>query len=112
MVDPVWFSARMQGIALVPEPLWWLMGAIVGFYFGARQQAKGQAFQRSIAASLSRAGQVTEGIAALRALEAGSGSEAASGGSAETSPRNAAANVIEADFADNPALAEWKKTGA
>ena len=33
MVDPVWFSQRMQGIALVPEPLWWLMGAIVSFYF-------------------------------------------------------------------------------
>ena len=31
MVDPVWFAARMQGIALVPEPLWWLMGAIVSF---------------------------------------------------------------------------------
>jgi Holin of 3TMs, for gene-transfer release len=21
----------------VPEPLWWLLGAIVGFYFGARE---------------------------------------------------------------------------
>ena len=27
----------MQGLALVPEPLWWLMGAIVSFYFGARE---------------------------------------------------------------------------
>ncbi len=35
MTDPVWFATRMQGIALVPEPLWWLMGAIVSFYFGA-----------------------------------------------------------------------------
>ncbi|MEO1139546.1 MAG: holin family protein, partial [Pseudomonadota bacterium] len=34
MVDPIWFSERMQGIALVPEPLWWLLGAIVSFYFG------------------------------------------------------------------------------
>ena len=31
MVDPVWFAARMQGIALVPEPLWWLLGAVVSF---------------------------------------------------------------------------------
>uniref|UniRef100_UPI0040486AF8 holin family protein n=1 Tax=Yoonia sp. TaxID=2212373 RepID=UPI0040486AF8 len=46
MVDPVWFSQRMAGIALVPEPLWWLMGAIVSFYFGARYQLKGQEFQR------------------------------------------------------------------
>ena len=27
----------MQGLALVPEPLWWLMGAVVSFYFGARE---------------------------------------------------------------------------
>lgn len=49
MVDPVWFSQRMEGIALVPEPLWWLMGAIVSFYFGARHQIKGQEFQRQVA---------------------------------------------------------------
>ena len=48
MVNPVWFAGRMQGIALVPEPLWWLMGAIVSFYFGARHQAKSQNFQESV----------------------------------------------------------------
>lgn len=37
MVDPVGFSDRMRGIALVPDPLWWLLGAIVSFYFGARE---------------------------------------------------------------------------
>jgi hypothetical protein len=36
MVDPLWFGERMAGLALVPEPLWWLLGAIVSFYFGAR----------------------------------------------------------------------------
>ncbi|WP_424939518.1 holin family protein [Aliiroseovarius sp. S253] len=55
MVDPVWFADRMQGVAVVPEPLWWLMGAIVSFYFGARQQVKGQEFQRSIAEVLAKA---------------------------------------------------------
>ncbi|MEL6170934.1 MAG: holin family protein, partial [Pseudomonadota bacterium] len=54
MVDPVWFSQRMQGLALVPEPLWWLLGAIVSFYFGARHQVKSQQFQRSIAATMAR----------------------------------------------------------
>ena len=73
MVDPVWFAARMQGIALVPEPLWWLMGAIVSFYFGARHQAKGQDFQRSIAASLAATPQVVENTKALRALQSGAG---------------------------------------
>ena len=37
MADPIGFAARMQGVALIPEPMWWLMGAIVGFYFGARE---------------------------------------------------------------------------
>lgn len=37
MVEPIGFSARMQGLAYVPDPLWWLLGAIVGFYFGARE---------------------------------------------------------------------------
>lgn len=37
MVDPPRFSARMEGLNLVPEPLWWLLGAIVSFYFGARE---------------------------------------------------------------------------
>jgi hypothetical protein len=52
MIDPGRFAAGMQGLALVPEPLWWLMGAIVSFYFGARHQAKAQDFQRAVAMSL------------------------------------------------------------
>ncbi len=52
MRQPEQFEAGMRGIAVVPEPLWWLMGAIVSFYFGARHQAKGQEFQRSVAQSL------------------------------------------------------------
>jgi len=37
MADPDAFARRMRGLAEVPEPLWWLLGAIVGFYFGARE---------------------------------------------------------------------------
>ncbi len=37
MVDPVAFATRMVGLNAVPEPLWWLLGAIVAFYFGARE---------------------------------------------------------------------------
>jgi hypothetical protein len=37
MVDPVNFAQRMIGLNYVPEPLWWLLGAIVSFYFGARE---------------------------------------------------------------------------
>ena len=60
MVDPIWFAARMQGIALVPEPLWWLLGVIVSFYFGARHQTKSQDFQGDLAAAVARAPQVIE----------------------------------------------------
>lgn len=37
MHDPVWFSARMVGLQAVPEPLWYVLGGIVAFYFGARE---------------------------------------------------------------------------
>ncbi|SFR37459.1 Holin of 3TMs, for gene-transfer release [Yoonia tamlensis] len=46
------FIRGMEGLALVPEPLWWLMGAIVSFYFGARHQAKEQDFQRAVASTI------------------------------------------------------------
>jgi len=83
MIDPIWFATRMQGIALVPEPLWWLLGVIVSFYFGARHQAKGQEFQRSIAASMAQVPVVVDNLKQLRALE-----------------------VMDA----NPALEDWRKT--
>lgn len=80
MIDPIWFASRMQGIALVPEPLWWLLGAIVSFYFGARQQQKTQDFQDSLAATMARAPQVARNIDRLQAL----------------------------DTPENPALSEWR----
>lgn len=105
MVDPVWFSARMQGIALVPEPLWWLMGAIVSFYFGARHQAKSQDFQRSIATTLSRTADVRREIAALDALQAGS---TASERTKEDEAAEIEAEAV-APLHPNPALSDWRK---
>jgi hypothetical protein len=52
MRTPEEFASGMQGLALVPEPLWWLMGAIVSFYFGARHQVKAFEFQTSVAQAL------------------------------------------------------------
>ena len=40
MADPIWFADRTAGLSLVPEPVWWLLGANVSFYFGARHQSK------------------------------------------------------------------------
>ena len=37
MIDPRDFADRMLGLNAVPEPLWWLLGAVVAFYFGARE---------------------------------------------------------------------------
>ncbi len=37
MVEPVGFSLRMEGLDTVPRELWWLLGAVVSFYFGARE---------------------------------------------------------------------------
>lgn len=103
MVDPVWFAARMQGLQLVPEPLWWLMGAIVSFYFGARSQAKGQEFQRSLAETMMRTGAVMKNVEALEGLgaeEPGARSGARSGASA--------GGDLAGDEDDNPALDAWR----
>jgi hypothetical protein len=107
MVDPVWFAARMQGVALVPEPLWWLMGAIVSFYFGARHQAKAQDFQRALTGSLARTGEVTRNLAALRALDAGAGEVEA--GQADTGP-DADATMSSIAPSENPALDDWRRS--
>ncbi len=37
MAHPEGFADRMRGLAYVPDPLWWLLGAVVSFYFGARE---------------------------------------------------------------------------
>ncbi|MGJ8623610.1 MAG: holin family protein [Yoonia sp.] len=52
MRSPDAFAEGMSGLALVPEPLWWLMGAIVSFYFGARHQVKAFEFQSAVARTL------------------------------------------------------------
>jgi len=95
MVDPIWFASRMQGLALVPDPLWWLLGAIVSFYFGARHQFKGQEFQQSITQTMLRVPQVVENIRTLNAL----------------SPKTAAQNfsLVPENDEMNAALEDWKR---
>jgi len=102
MVDPVWFGERMAGLALVPEPLWWLLGAIVSFYFGARYQVKGQEFQRSVATTLARVPQVMESVARLRSLRADSPGSAATG-------TDAGLTLAAMSPDENPALRDWRQ---
>lgn len=96
MVDPLWFAARMQGIALVPEPLWWLLGVIVSFYFGARHQAKVQDLQRDLAATMARAPVAMRNAAELERLRARQ----------EADP-DADRGLMLPD--DNPALRDWRE---
>ncbi len=112
MVDPIWFSSRMQGIALVPEPLWWLLGAIVSFYFGARHQLKGQEFQRSMAATLAQVPKVVENTRTLQALQGDGAFEWPSVSPVDedvTAPENlrSEAEPAPANFPQNAALREW-----
>lgn len=79
MVDPEAFAQRMIGLSHVPEPLWWLLGAIVAFYFGARETY----YFRS--------------RAPVSAAPAGDPAPGDTPALAETSAR-----------ADNPALADWQ----
>lgn len=87
MADPAEFSLRMQGLAYVPEPLWWLMGVIVSFYFGAREAhyARGRALAKSV-----------EGLAALPEVPR---PDVRSGAGALTR------------YADNAALRDWATFG-
>ncbi|MGB7317378.1 MAG: holin family protein [Planktotalea sp.] len=106
MVDPIWFAARMQGIALVPEPLWWLLGAIVSFYFGARHQLKNQQFQSQIAASLAMTPTVMRNLDALQNLEP----EKASAEQTRIEPtvHRPVANTA-AQYPENAALRDWAR---
>ena len=88
MIDPVHFAGRMQGLSSVPEPLWWLLTAIVSFYFGARE------------AHYFRARPAIAAGAALLTAETGARAPLAA------SPEAKAA----ATAGDNPALRDWRAT--
>ena len=103
MIDPIWFAERMQGIALVPEPLWWLLGVIVSFYFGARHQIKSQQFQRSIAQSISNVPKVAENLAMLRQLRASTPGVADSGVDAQQ-------RIAALQPEGNAALDDWQRS--
>lgn len=79
MADPVGFTIRMKGLDAVPQELWWLLGAVVSFYFGARELKYARAAKP--------ARQIVQEITELRTLE--------------DEP-----NELTED--DNPALAAWK----
>ncbi|SNR25597.1 hypothetical protein EYF88_00995 [Paracoccus sediminis] len=83
MVEPQGFGLRMVGLQQVPEPLWWLLGAIVGFYFGAREA---HYFRGRVWPSQKATVTTTQQVAATTAVRP------------------------DDDFADNAALRDWVTT--
>ncbi len=68
MSDPVGFAIRMEGLNLVPDELWYLLGAIVGFFFGARELSHGRRNRTDAAAQQQKVSAVVANIAKLRTL--------------------------------------------
>lgn len=63
-IDPVYFAEIMTGMQLVPDNLWYLLGAVVGFYFGARELHK----YRQMKMTAADVRQVVENVHAIREL--------------------------------------------
>ena len=85
MADPDGFSLRMEGLQAVPEPLWWFLGAVVSFYFGAREAHyfRSRSFPQRIEKSV---------------LPAAGGTEQGSAAAAPSGPIS---------LGDNAALQDW-----
>lgn len=96
MLAPEAFARRMAGLALVPEPLWWLFGAIISFYFGARELH----YRRLRKDMHGFIGDREVKLPPRPARNGPLGSKGASGNGQATS-------AIEPDD-DNPALARWQ----
>ncbi|MBL1437997.1 MAG: holin family protein [Rhodobacteraceae bacterium] len=73
MNDPDGFSVRMQGLAYIPEPLWWLLGAVVSFYFGARELNYFRGYRANVPAGPIATPAPENENAALAAWQASSG---------------------------------------
>ncbi len=102
MFDPIWFAERMQGLALVPQPLWWFAGTVVTFYFGGRFQIKSQEFHKQAVAAANKLPAVLENIKQIRALRSDSPGVADTGTDADLA--DAALDEFE-----NPAIDAWRK---
>ncbi|MFN4058919.1 MAG: holin family protein [Roseinatronobacter sp.] len=94
MADPAGFGVRMAALALVPEPLWWLLGAVVAFYFGARE------------AHHLRLTKVAAMPVAVSAKESPIATPSVAVSSMPVPPSGAA--PLDTDPEGNAALAEWR----
>ncbi|SIT73896.1 3TM-type holin [Pontibaca methylaminivorans] len=95
VLDPVGFSERMAGLEQVPEPLWWLLGAVVSLYLGMRHHRRGRELQHDLAMTIAQAPEVIEDLDRLQDLGSRTG-------------------ALPAGASGNPALDDWQalRTGA
>ena len=103
LIDPVWFAGRMQALSDIPEPLWWLCGAVISLFFGSRMQTQGQQFQREIAGALAVASLTP---ASLTPANNDSTPQVAATGA------DARLTLLAVTPAANPALQGWLTTTA
>lgn len=104
MVEPDGFALRMEGLNEVPEPLWWLLGAIVSFYFGAREA---HYFRNRIV--VERKGRQSRAVAVPTSDPAGDAALDAALQAAMSA--SAASQPADDTFADNAALRDWVAGG-
>ena len=105
MVSPWWFAERMQGLAVVPDPLWALMGVIIAFYFGGRFQAKSQDFKKAVAVTTQVLPEIAKNIDTIRKLRHDSVGVADTGTDAALS-----AVTTEGAPTANKAVLDWRQT--
>lgn len=116
MADPAGFSVRMRGLAEVPEPLWWLLGAVVAFYFGAREAHHLREHRPVLRPVFSHTNNDAAPVAAPRAPDAAVPARVLHSPPSPDADTAPAANVVahpavlSASAATNPALAEWQAT--
>lgn len=103
MIDPVGFSIRMQGMALVPEPLWWIMFAIVSYFFGARELSKGRNTSSFTPPTREQVGVLVDNVRAIESLEH------AAPGIASIDEETFQAQMNDTKPMSNSAILEWNK---
>ena len=109
MADPIGFAARMQGLLLVPDQLWWLLGAVVSFYFGARELHYFRKGNPNV--DLETLRRVTETRSAMEGLEGHDPVQASLAGSWwPFGGRKQAGGTRATDPDANAALADWLAT--
>ncbi len=121
IADPAGFGQRMEGLSQMPDQMWWLLGAVVSLFFGAREAHH---FRLTKALEVLFPGQPATENAAKEPKKAGAENPVAAPSSPSPSPTPVAAPAVAgpavpapalphaATAADNPALAEWLRLEA